>query len=444
MAERLPENREEQWGTLARRQAERINVGWWLRWFCPAVVMVAVGFSGVVLVLRLRGWEAAWWEWLAGGAGLLVAAGWSWVRSKPRFVGEREVLILLEDRLELSGALSAARAGVVRWPGLAGVETAGVRLDWRVLLPLAGSLLLMVGARSVSVPAPVAHAAGGWREPLVHAEIREVLKELEGVAAPDVLREYGGRLGALGSRGRGEQYGHDALEAAEHLLATIRADAGEQGLRLERLAGALESRGASDQADAAAGVGGAAGEAGSREEALRAMLAGPLGLGGELGKSLGGMDGDALRGLDGEAAQALRDRLRQAAEDCRDGAGGSASGEAIAGEAEGGGDERADTGSGPPGRAPGRGAESAEREEETGGASGIVPRGSIEVVGTGQGTTVSGTQPLGERVREAEVRPREAGLLQAGGDPSGVGAGEAVRGEMLSPDEQAVLRRYFR
>ena len=443
MVEGLPENREEQWGVLVRRQAWRINFGWWLRWFCPAVVLVALGFSGVVLVLRFEGVVAAWWEWLAGLLGMLVAGVWAWVRSRSRWVGEREVLVRLEDRLGLSGALSAARAGVVGWPGLAGVENAGVRLDWRGLLPVVGSVLLMAGAGTVSGPGAGAEGVGGWREPMVHAEIRSVLEELEGVAAPEVLEEYGGRLAELGSRGRDEQYGHDALEAAEHLLGTIRAGAREQGGLLERLAEALRSRGAVDQADAAAGAGGGAAESGSREEALREVLAGPLGVGGEVGKSLGGMGGDALKGLGGEEAEELGEQLRQAAEECRGCAGGSSFEGAGEGLADGEGGERPGAGSEQPGRGPGRGGDAAERGDGAGVGTRIVPRGRMEVVGAGQGAGVTGTQLLGERVREAEVRPGDAGL-QSGGDSTGVGPGEAVRGEVLLPDEQAVLRRYFR
>ena len=443
MAEGILENREERWGTLVRRQAWRINSGWWLRWFCPAVVLVAVVFSGVVLVLRSVGMAAAWWEWLAGLLGVLVAGVWAWVRSRSCHVGEREVLVRLEDRLGLSGALSAARAGLVGWPGLAGVENAGVRLDWRALLPVAGAVLLMAGARSVSVPVAGADGESRWREPLVHAEIRSVLEELEGVAAPDVLAAYGGRLEELGSRGRGEQYGHDALEAAEHLLGTIRAEAREQGGRLERLAEALRSGGAVDRADAAAGAGGGAVESGSREEALREVLTGPLGVAGELGKSLGGMDGDALRGLGGEAAQALMEQLRESAEECRGSAGGSSFERAGEGLADGEGGGRADAGGEQPGRGPGRGGDAAERGEGAGEGTRIVPRGGIEVVGAGQAEGVAGGQLLGERVREAEVRPQDA-LLQAGGSSAAEGSGEAVRGEVLLPDEQAVLRRYFR
>jgi hypothetical protein len=443
MAEGLLENREEQWGMLVRRQAWRINFGWWLRWFCPAVVLVALVFSGVVLVLRSLGMVAAWWEWLAGLLGVLVAGVWAWVRSRSRWVGEREVLVRLEDRLGLSGALSAARAGLVGWPGLAGVENAGVRLDWRALLPVVGSVLLMAGAGSVSVPVAGADGVGGWREPLVHAEIRSVLEELEGVAAPDVLEAFGGRLEELGSRGRGEQYGHDALEAAEHLLGTIRAEAREQSGRLERLAETLRSGGVVDQADAAAGAGGGAAESGSREEALREVLAGSLGVGGELGKSLSEMDGDALSGLGGDEAQALMEQLREAAEECRGSAGGSSFEGAGEGLADGEGGGRADAGGEQPGRGPGRGGDAAEPGEGAGEGTRIVPRGRIEVVGAGQGAGVAGRQLLGERVREAEVRAGDAGL-QSGGSSAAEGAGEAVRGEVLLPDEQAVLRRYFR
>lgn len=443
MAEGLLEDRKEQWGVLVRRQAWRINFGWWLRWFCPAVVLVALGFSFVVLVLRSQGAEASWWEWLAGVLGLLVAGLWAWVRSRLRVVGEREVLVLLEDRLGLKGALSAARAGVVGWPGLDGVENAGVRLDWRALLPVAGSVLLMAAARMVSVPVPGADRVGGWREPLVHAEIRSALEELEGVAAPEVLEEYGGRLEELGSRGRGEQYGHDALEAAEHLLGTIRAEAREQGGRLERFAEALRSLGAVDRADAVAGAGGGAVESGSREEALREVLAGPLGVGGELGKSLGGMDGDALRELGGESAEALVEQLKQAAEECRGCAGGSAFEGVGEGLADRAGGVRPAAGGEQPGRGPGLGGDAAESGEETEGGTGMVPRGRVEVVGAGQRAGGPGTQNLGERVRDAAVRPQESDL-QPGGESAAQGAGEAVRGEVLGPDEQAVLRRYFR
>lgn len=365
------------------------------------------------------------------------------MRSRSRWVGEREVLVRLEDRLGLSGALSAARAGLVGWPGLAGMENAGVRLDWRALLPVAGSVLLMAGARSVSVPVAGVDGEGGWREPLVHAEIRSLLEELEGVAAPDVLEAYGEQLGELGSRGRGEQYGHDALEAAEHLLGMIRAEAREQGGRLERLAEALRSEAAADLGDSAAGLTGGEVESGSREEALREVLAGPLGVGGEVGKSLGGMDGDALRGLGGEAAQALQEQLREAAEECRGSAGGSSFERAGEGLADGEGGGRGDAGGEQPGRGPGRGGDVTEPGEGAGEGSRIVPRGGIEVVGAGQAEGVAGRQLLGERVREAEVRPQDAGL-QAGGSSAVEGAGEAVRGEVLLPDEQALLRRYFR
>jgi hypothetical protein len=443
MAEGLPEDREEQWGVLVRRLARRINFGWWLRWFCPGVVLVALGFSLVVLVLRSRGVVASVWEWLAGLLGLLVAGMWARVRSRSRLVGEREVLVLLEDRLGLNGALSAARAGVVGWPGLAGVEHAGVRLDWRAMVLPAGSVLLMAGSGLLPVSVPRAEGMGGWREPLVHAEIRSVLQELEGVAAPGVLEEYGDRLGELGSRGRGQQYGHDALEAAEHLLGTIRAGAREQGGRLERLAEALGSTMPAGAAAADGGADGGAVESGAREEALREVLEGPLGVGGELGKSLGGMDGDALRGLGGEAAQELGEQLRQAAEECRGCAGGSSFDGAGEGLADGGGGGRPDAGGGQPGRGPGRGGEAAESGEEAEKGTGMVPRGKVEVVGVVPKAGGSGTQILGERVREAEVGPQDAGL-QAGGASPAEGAGQAVRGEVLLPDEQAVLRRYFR
>jgi hypothetical protein len=331
---------------------------------------------------------------------------------------------------------------LVAWPERRDGQEAVVQIDRRVLIPLVGSVLLMAGMVSVPAGKRALAGEGFWKEPLAHAEIQAALTGLQGVAAPEALEQYGQRLDALRSRGISEQYGHAGLEAADHLLGRIRAEASEQADRLESLAGLL-------RLPAAEGAGaGAVGEAmkpRASGAALRELQAGPLGLGPELGRSLGGMDGDAVGDLGREEAEELAGQLERAAGVCRECAGGGYGGGSGEPRLAADGESRADSGGEPEeagGSGSGKGSgtgEAPQREAEPK----VVPRGPLEVVGGGKADGLPGTEVLGERVRDAALRRTDSGLRPGGGAAAG-GGGEALRGEVLMPGEKAVLRRYFR
>ncbi|MBC8008677.1 MAG: hypothetical protein H7067_01105, partial [Burkholderiales bacterium] len=141
------------WENAIRALARRVNFLGWLDRAAPGVFVVGTVAGFTAYALRRIGSGEATAEstgavdgggWLALGVaiGLLAAGGGAWWRARKTFFNAADARALLEHRLGLDSALSAAAAGVAVWPAPAPIPAT---LRWRApntLGWLAGALAL--------------------------------------------------------------------------------------------------------------------------------------------------------------------------------------------------------------------------------------------------------------------------------------------------------------
>lgn len=451
------------WQRAARGLARRVNVAAWLDRFGPIFfgAGATAGFAAYAL-RRMRADSIEGWAWWSAGLGVALLAGgvWAWRRERSRFFSETDARALLEHRMGLDSALSAAESGVAAWPEPRPVPAT---LRWRapattlwlvcaIALTVAGATLPLAVAKGLD-----SRAAGEKPPALAQAEDwLEKLAEQE-VAEPEDVEKLAEQARGLGERTPEERFSHSTLEAADTLRTQTAQAIRGLGSNLDDAAAALAplERPAGSLSDEELGA-----VAARLGEALRGLQEGPLSAREELMKKLGASANAAgLRSLSPAQAAQLRQQLARTGRAATGVLGAKGQGAAVAeadpnrpvkfgqckgtcsGSLEGGlcdgscehpGQGGVKRG---PGHAPLMFSEQASQAGD----------GNIETVSADDLSRAALGELLGMERGEHEFDPKNsAGPSAGGGVAAGAQGGEVVWVDRLTPKERAALKEFFK
>ena len=414
------------WNRTAELLARRINVGYWLAGLLPAIFALGMAQCLALILLRKNGLDTGL-SWAVFAALALAATIVAWRRQRSRFFSRRDALVYLESRLGLNNGLTAAENGIGPWPPPRPMPAATwPTWSWKRVAPwpawtavaLALAIWLPVSPSASTTPRtpmePTAWSTlDSWIEALEEAEILEE-------AALDNFRE---QVEALRKQDERDWYRHSSLEATDALQERTERAIRDLRNNLEKVARIMETADAfpdglpSGLADAL------------REElssALDGFESGLLRLDPELLAQLRELDLDALPALSEADLQALRECLA---------AGLGACGVCLSG---GEGDALlAGTGGISKGPGPAPLTFRAEGSDATVSRFEAASNDDLSQAALGDHLGV-GITDMPDDETAPYTGPTAAGTIA--GPASG---GEAVDRQNFTPDEQAVLERYF-
>lgn len=214
---------EQYWTSEALRVKRRINFAWWVERFNWLLVFGFLTLSVVVLTMRAIPGSSVSLELLLllGGSLFLVASIAAWAWSRHFFIGQKEGLIRLDDQWSLNNRLISASAGEAPWPEIMSSEKAAAP-PWRAsvaLLPSLIATLTLVAAWFTPVPEWQPDTVVVTSEPKSWDQVEdwiETLKE-EDLIEPGSLDEIAGKIEELRQKPETEWYSHASLEASDTL-----------------------------------------------------------------------------------------------------------------------------------------------------------------------------------------------------------------------------------
>lgn len=448
-----PTAEERFWTRRAIALAGRVNLGWWLDRFNRLAVVGLLLFALAILAVRTYRGGILTLSLVGGGlAGVvLLLALVAWLLSRRQYIGLEEGLARLDDRLHLHNRLSAAHRGIGQWPGrLSGFPTAGFR--WRygqAILPTVLSLVLVVTAWYL--PVQRSTPGGGMRpvEPGTWEQMEDWLATLEeeNLIEENAIEEVKNRIEELRDQPEEEWFSHSSLEATDTLAETLGRQMREMAAEMATL-----DRNLSALKHSSHGMGEAARDRNLKEftEALEALEGSGLALNEALRKRLqaiapDGLGSEMLSGLSPGELRDLQEQLRKGAS-----ALGSLEGLPALGEGDSwqtGPGMGMGSGTVVDGMPRGRGGVDRGRgdaplfygdKEDDLGTENIEAIKNEDLSRATPGEVIG----LGETEREIDKTPTGP---QSGGSVLSTGqGGEAVSRETLRPEEQAVLKRYFK
>lgn len=306
-----------------------------LRWaedLLPAMLIFLIPAAGFLYALRATGLNGAAAAMAVALA--VVAAGWFALRrSRAHFLSTAQVTILLETRLGLGAALSAAATGRCYWPTAAN-HRLGDCFHLRPLplhlLPFAAVAIVLV-AWFIPVPdsAAAPHAGATVTPPWSWLQAEALLEaiEAEAIVESGNLETFRQQLDSLFGRPADEWFSHSSLEIGDSLNDTLRS--GLDGLSRDLGAAAALL----DQARRLP-------ETGNREmaehlqrglaEAIQRLELGTLPPREDLLSALRDLDPSAIRQLSAEDWQNLQQQLDNCRSNCATLAGEGEQGHALA------------------------------------------------------------------------------------------------------------------
>lgn len=245
---------EQNWRSRAASVARRFNTGWWMDRFNILLVVGCVVLSILVLSLRTFGELTVSWEngLMVLGTVLVVLALIAWTLSRRRYITSEVALVRLDDRLQLRNQLTAASNGRASWPAFTegGAETrAKMGLRWNpvaTLLPGFFALLILFASWVVPLPASVPSQPEVVAEPGAWEQMEEWLAQLEEeeVIDEEGMEELEGKIEELRDQPEDEWFSHASLEATDSLQESLGRDIQEMAsdmATLERDIAALET-----------------------------------------------------------------------------------------------------------------------------------------------------------------------------------------------------------
>jgi hypothetical protein len=436
------------WRRRAAALSRRLNFGWWLERFNALVFAGLLVFASVLLAARTWRPESAA-PLVIGGvlaaflAVLALAAYWL---GRKHFVAAEAGLIRLDDRLCLNNRLVSAAARVGAWPEFNAGGRGPADLRWNVgrsILPLLAALAIVAAAWWVPIPEraskpPTVVEPGAWEQ------MEDWLATLEdsGVVEEETIEELEGRIEEFRDQPEDEWFSHSSLEATDSLQDSL-------GMQIRDLAAGMNTleRDLSALKNFSAEMSEEAREQVQKEmqEALEALEGGGLPLDKALLKQLKEIDPaqlgkDTLSGMTPEQREALQEQLREGSKSL-----GSMEGLPELGEGQGM--------SGKPGfgegegEQPGKGGVTRGRGDAPlffGDKEDDLGTTKLERVENEDFSKASVGEVLGIGETERELDKTATGPAAGGAVGSTGRGGEAVSRETLLPDEQAVLKRYFK
>lgn len=433
----------ELWRRHAARTVRRMNFAWWLETFAPAASLLSLTLLAGIYLARSRGWlprEGVPAGAAAGIAALYVLAAllclW---RARRRFLKLPDGFVLLESRLRLQSALTAANAGARSWPPAPERVDDGLRLSPRWLgapAALAAASLLSAFLLPVSAVSPVVPATPPPRSWEQMEAMLETLKTEE-IVQPEDLRKAEEQLEILRAQDPADHYSHHSLEASDTLLQALKQAAGALARHLMEAAHA---------ADTLQSHGDRLGETTKQrlakefENALQALQNAPLKPGDSLMSQLKEIDPSKLKEIDPEKLREALANLRKKAvicqlcEDGKDASEGDEWMEALVAVES----ENATPGRGGVARGPGTAELTYNMERTELGTRNLEGLESTDLSRAAFGDTLATANG------EHELDKTASAPVQGGAPASPGSGGDTVWRETLPPAERKVLQRYFK
>lgn len=445
---------ERYWTRRASLLARRVNLGWCLERLNGIAVIAASLAALTIFAMRIaRGSNL---PILPTGLGLallsLFLIAIAVFRGSRRFIGVEQALVRLDERLSLNSRLISARKAVGDWPAIPSHPEAAGELRW-VPLRVGTPLLISVALVAAAWYLPVSPRGIIQKMPPVEPGLWEGMEDWiatlqnEELIDESAIKELEQKIEELREQPGKEWFSHSSLEATDTLADTLGREIREleAGLTtLDRSISALDHF-SSEMSEA------------SREmkmqefnEALEALKGSGLGVNEDLLKKLQQIDPaqlgkETLATLSPEQLKSLQKSLQKGSQ-----ALGSLEGLPSMSD-DPSLESFADKGYGQPreglGEGPGAGGVSRGRGDAPlsyGEKSSDLGTSTIEKISN---TDFSRATPgevlgLGETERKLDQSPAAS---QVGGTLGSAGSGgEAVSREVLRPDEEAVLKRYFK
>ena len=444
------------WHQCARRTMRRVNLGWWLELFVPW--SAGTGLVVMILVIWLR----------SQGAGFpvrqvtaclvavyaLIGLG-CWLVARPRFSRIADGLVLLESRMKLNNALSAATHGVTAWPPLPiqaddGLCFRGPWLWSPALLTAAGLTFAFL------LPLPQTESRTELPPPLALARAESILNALrqEDLVDAAALESAQEKLEAQLAQPPGDFYSHHSLEAADALELSLRDAAGNLGSQLQSAAQAAQSL---EKYETSLTPSARQQLESDLQSAVEGIRNSSMGTSEALQKQLNQLDPAKLKELDPEQLEKMLANLKAKSAACKNCQ--SSGNSQNAGEAE-----RALQAllNGKPSKGNGRGEGAGPGKDGEGMGRGGLNRGpgTGPLTFDGHATDLATDKPepigsrdlsrslpgdhLGTKDIEHHLEKSPNGASAGGALASPAGGGEAVWRDPLLPSEQKVLRRYFK
>lgn len=431
------------WIGEASRVKLRINLGWWIErmnWILLAGFLV---LSSLILCFRTRDEALFTRENFAifVGAALALAALAAWIWSRRYFVTRSDALVRLDDRWKLNSRLASAAGGKAPWPPVMKGERKIAVPGWRgttALLPALVALLVLAAAWFVPLPAAGPEVPEITSEPRNWEQVEDWLEVLnaEELIEPESLEEIAEQIEELRSQPEEEWFSHSSLEASDTLKDSFGRDISVLARDMAAIERSLDALRAFSTELSEEGR-----EMLMRElsEALGSLEGNGLSLNEDLAKQLSELDpsklGEAtLKSLSKEQLQQLQQQLGEGSQRL-----GSLEGLQPLGEGE-------MQASGVPGTNPGTGGVQRGRGDAPiyFGDPDDLKTNRIESVSNEDLSRAAVGDVIGIGETEHDDDPVASGIQQGGSVDSTGSGGDAVWKDSLLPDEQAVLKRYFK
>lgn len=442
------------WQALARRTARKVNLGWWLEFTAPALILTGLLAFPAILWLRSQGWILdlqKTWPWAAGILAVLMIV--SAVLARRRFLSASQALVRLESQLHLHNALSVAASGRAPWPQIPATVQDGWTWRWSTLarpwlIGIASLLLAFWIPLSPEASVPLV-----TQEPQAWQQMEQWLKNLEEekIITPEEKEEQTRKIADLREQPQDKWFSHDSLHASDTLKDQLQRDMARiaQNMKTaERSLNALQNY--ADKLSPA----GKDQLLQDLDEAMKALENSELALDPDLLKELAQIDPKNLPSMSQQQLNELREALKNNAGALD----GMNKNPGFLGDGEGSDDELAEM-LGRSGQGQGRGQ---GNEDGEGSGQGGIDRGpgtapltladNEDNFGTDKREGLSnadlsraqlGTM-LGLKNGEHEVDKTYQGPTAAGTATHQGQGGEQVWRETLTPEEKAVLKRVFR
>lgn len=448
----LPRMDQEFLGRIWKRRAAALtaqfNLAWWLERF-NGLLLVGLGLVAVILlILRSSKPDAVSGAAVAISVATLVpgAAILAWLLARGRFVSREAGLVRLEDRLSLHNGLSVAAAGRGLWPELPSGESRETAFRWniaRALVPVAAGLLLVVVAWWIPLPAANTAASAPPVEPGAWEQMEEWLETLkeEELIADERIEEIETKIEELRNRPEEDWFSHNSLEATDTLRETLGTELREIANELGTLAKTMNdlrtfSAEMSDEARAE--------EIRDFEKALEAMEKSGLGVNQELLDRLGEIDPsqlgqETMKNLSAEQLRQLQQQLKDAKSVLGSLEGLPSLGEEMTEGQPGFGEGGAEMpGKGGINRGRGDAPLSFDDSDANLGTSNLQKVSNEDLSRAALGE-VLGLGETERKIDETSTGPKGGGAIKGVGQ-----GGDAVSRQTLLPEEQAILKRYFK
>lgn len=447
---------EQNWRRRAASVARRFNTGWWMDRFNILLVASCVVLSVLVLSLRTFAEFRVSGEigLIALGALLVVLALAARGMSRRRYITSEVALVRLDDRLELRNQLTAASHNQAPWPAYteAGAETREkMGLHWNpvsTLLPGCFALLILFASWVVPLPAPVPGQPEVVAEPGAWEQMEEWLAQLEEeqIIDEEGIEELEGKIEELRDQPEDEWFSHASLEATDSLQESLGKDIQEMAsdmATLERDIAALETFASNLSEDAKKKL------LEEFDKALESLEANGMKPNEELLKQLKNLDPgqlgqESLSQLNKEQLKSLQKQLGECSQclGSMEGLPKMSDDPSIQGLSE----EDLQALGLTPGMIPGSGGIDRGRADAPlyYGDREDLNTSNLEKVENLDLSRASLGEMLGLGETEHEIDKNGTGNTTGGAISSAGQGGEAVSRENLLPDEQALLRRYFK